>query len=212
MQGKEQKVIGIGLVIGVVILIILAVSGFFSSKNDKEVTTNNTQMDSSIEPTMTDFSFDYLEESAPAAESTEQSTAETIKETEKDGVDNAYIEWQQVNQFEQEIRKLNTDFLTAYYGNLNPVERNAAIKKMVTEKLFSEEELPESGQVIQPHISSLEVETYTGTINQVQGKILNVVSMKVDNVPQKMLMNVTFVRSDSWLIDQLSFEIIQLTN
>lgn len=79
---------------------------------------------------------------------------------------------------------------------------------MVTESVFEEEEIPESGQVFQPFIEDLEIESIVKTVDKIQGTVVNILSMKVDHVPQKMLVTVSMVQSDRWVIDQIGFEVI----
>ncbi|MDB1696126.1 hypothetical protein ABG980_02900 [Enterococcus casseliflavus] len=106
------------------------------------------------------------------------------------------------------MKKVNESFITAYYGNLEPRERNAKLKELVTESVFEEEEMPESGQVFQPYIEDLETESIVKTVDHIQGTVINILSMKVDHVPQKMLVTVSMVQSDGWVIDQIGFEVI----
>jgi len=215
MKEKEKVLIGIGLGIGGIVLAILAMTGYFRSEVDQPATvesiTNESQTvhsppeiaDSSTQNSLLD---DILDE-----EKTDASTTNSTEAAIDLDVDNAYIEWQQMDQYENEIKKVNDLFLAAFYGNLDPKERNAQLKQFVTEAIYEEEELPESGQVIQPFIEDLEVETAVQSIDRIQGSIINVLSMKVDNVPQRMLVTISFINSDEWLIDQLTFESI-LTN
>ncbi|MGX7366882.1 hypothetical protein [Enterococcus casseliflavus] len=196
MKENEKKIIGIGVGVGVVILAILAMTGFFRSDNEEEPST----VESRTEETISSEASTQITE-----DSTQESLLEVIPESD---VDNAYIEWQQMTQYEREMKKVNESFIAAYYGNLEPKERNAKLKELVTESVFEEEEMPESGQVSQPYIEDLETESIVKTVDHIQGTVINILSMKVDHVPQKMLVTVSMVQSDGWIIDQIGFEVI----
>lgn len=215
MKEKEKVLIGIGLGIGGIVLAILAMTGYFRSEVDQPTTiesiTNENQTVQSPAVIADSSTQDSLLEEILDEEKTDASITESTEAAVDLDVDNAYIEWQQMDQYEKEIKKVNDQFLAAFYGNLEPKERNAQLKQFVTEAIYEEEELPESGQVIQPFIEELEIETAIQSVDRIQGSIINVVSMKVDNVPQKMLVTISFINSDDWLIDQLTFESI-LTN
>lgn len=214
MKEKEKVLIGIGLGIGGIVLAILAMTGYFRSEVDQPTTiesiTNENQTVQSPAVIADSSTQDSLLEEILDEEKTDASITESTEAAVDLDVDNAYIEWQQMDQYEKEIKKVNDQFLAAFYGNLDPKERNAQLKQFVTEAIY-EEELPESGQVIQPFIEDLEVETAVRSIDRIQGSIINVLSMKVDNVPQRMLVTISFINSDEWLINQLTFESI-LTN
>lgn len=213
MKENEKKIIGIGVGVGVVILAILAMTGFFSSNNEEDPSTIESSIEepvSSEAPTQNaeDSTRESLLEEILGEEKTEESTAESLEVIPESDVDNAYIEWQQMTQYEREMKKVNESFIAAYYGNLEPKERNAKLKELVTESVFEEEEMPESGQVFQPYIEDLETESIVKTVDHIQGTVFNILSMKVDNVPQKMLVTVSMVQSDGWIIDQIGFEVI----
>lgn len=213
MKENEKKIIGIGVGVGVVILAILAMTGFFSSNNEEDPST----IESSIEEPVSseaatqnteDSTQESLLEEILGEEKTEESTVESLEVIQESDVDNAYIEWQQMTQYEREMKKVNESFIAAYYGNLEPKKRNAKLKELVTESVFEEEEMPESGQVFQPFIEDLEIESIVKTVDKFQGTVVNILSMKVDHVPQKMLVTVSMVQSDGWIIDQIGFEVI----
>jgi len=211
MKENEKKIIGIG--VGVVILAILAMTGFFRSDNEEEPSTVESRTEETISSeTSTQITEDSTQESLLeeilGEEKTEESTPESLEVIPESDVDNAYIEWQQKSEYEREMKKVNESFITAYYGNLEPRERNAKLKELVTESVFEEEEMPESGQVFQPYIEDLETESIVKTVDHIQGTVINILSMKVDNVPQKMLVTVSMVQSDGWVIDQIGFEVI----
>lgn len=213
MKENEKKVVGIGIGVGVVILAILAMTGFFNTNNEEDTSTvesNTGETISSIAQTQTteDSTQESLLDEILGEEKTEESTTESLEVIPEADVDNAYIEWQQKSQYEREMKKVNEAFIAAYYGNLKPKERNAKLKEIVTESVFEEEEIPESGQVFQPYIEDLETESIVQTVDHIQGTIINILSMKVDNVPQKMLVTVSMVQSDGWVIDQVGFQII----
>lgn len=213
MKENEKKIIGIGVGVGVVILAILAMTGFFRSDNEEDPSTVESRTEETVSseaPTQIteDSTQESLLEEILGEEKTEESTAESLEVIPESDVDNAYIEWQQVTQYEREMKKVNESFIAAYYGNLEPKERNAKLKELVTESVFEEEEMPESGQVFQPYIEDLETESILKTVDPIQGTVINILSMKVDNVPQKMLVTVSMVQSDGWVIDQIGFEVI----
>lgn len=213
MKENEKKIIGIGVGVGVVILAILAMTGFFRSDNEEEPSTVESRTEETISSeTSTQITEDSTQESLLeeilGEEKTEESTPESLEVIPESDVDNAYIEWQQMTQYEREMKKVNESFIAAYYGNLEPRERNATLKELVTESVFEEEEMPESGQVFQPYIEDLETESIVKTVDYIQGTVINILSMKVDNVPQKMLVTVSMVQSDGWIIDQIGFEVI----
>ncbi|MEO2553263.1 hypothetical protein [Enterococcus casseliflavus] len=213
MKENEKKIIGIGVGVGVVILAILAMTGFFRSDNEEEPSTVESRTEETISSeTSTQITEDSTQESLLeeilGEEKTEESTAESLEVIPESDVDNAYIEWQQMTQYEREMKKVNESFITAYYGNLEPKERNAKLKELVTESVFEEEEMPESGQVFQPLIEDLEIESIVKTVDKIQGTVVNILSMKVDHVPQKMFVTVSMVQSDGWIIDQIGFEVI----
>jgi hypothetical protein len=213
MKENEKKIIGIGVGVGVVILAILAMTGFFRSDNEEEPSTVESRTEETISSeTSTQITEDSTQESLLeeilGEEKTEESTPESLEVIPESDVDNAYIEWQQKSEYEREMKKVNESFITAYYGNLEPRERNAKLKELVTESVFEEEEMPESGQVFQPYIEDLETESIVKTVDHIQGTVINILSMKVDNVPQKMLVTVSMVQSDGWVIDQIGFEVI----
>lgn len=213
MKENEKKIIGIGVGVGVVILAILAMTGFFRSDNEEEASTVESRTEETISSeTSTQITEDSTQESLLeeilGEEKTEESTAESLEVIPESDVDNAYIEWQQMTQYEREMKKVNESFITAYYGNLEPKERNAKLKELVTESVFEEEEMPESGQVFQPLIEDLEIESIVKTVDKIQGTVVNILSMKVDHVPQKMFVTVSMVQSDGWIIDQIGFEVI----
>ncbi|OTO08337.1 hypothetical protein A5882_003809 [Enterococcus sp. 4E1_DIV0656] len=213
MKENEKKIIGIGVGVGVVILAILAMTGFFRSDNEEEPSTVESRTEETISSeTSTQITEDSTQESLLeeilGEEKTEESTPESLEVIPESDVDNAYIEWQQKSEYEREMKKVNESFITAYYGNLEPRERNAKLKELVTESVFEEEEMPESGQVFQPYIEDLETESIVKTVDHIQGTVINILSMKVDNIPQKMLVTVSMVQSDGWVIDQIGFEVI----
>lgn len=213
MKEIEKKIIGIGVGVGVVILAILAMTGFFRSDNEEDPSTVESRTEETVSseaPTQIteDSTQESLLEEILGEEKTEESTPESLEVIPESDVDNAYIEWQQKSEYEREMKKVNESFITAYYGNLEPRERNAKLKELVTESVFEEEEMPESGQVFQPYIEDLETESIVKTVDHIQGTVLNILSMKVDNVPQKMLVTVSMVQSDGWVIDQIGFEVI----
>lgn len=213
MKENEKKIIGIGVGVGIVILAILAMTGFFSSNNEEEPSTVESRTEETVSseaPTQIteDSTQESLLEEILGKEKTEESTAESLEVIPESDVDNAYIEWQQMTQYEREMKKVNESFIAAYYGNLEPKERNAKLKELVTESVFEEEEMPESGQVFQPYIEDLETESIVKTVDHIQGTVINILSMKVDNVPQKMLVTVSMAQSDGWIIDQIGFEVI----
>lgn len=213
MKENEKKIIGIGVGIGVVILAILAMTGFFRSNNEEDTSTIESSIEepvSSEAPTQIteDSTQESLLEEILGEEKTEESTDESLEVIPESDVDNAYIEWQQMTQYEREMKKVNESFIATYYGNLEPKERNAKLKELVTESVFEEEEMPESGQVFQPFIEDLEIESIVKTVDKIQGTVVNILSMKVDHVPQKMLVTVSMVQSDGWIIDQIGFEVI----
>lgn len=213
MKEIEKKIIGIGVGVGVVILAILAMTGFFRSDNEEDPSTVESRTEETVSseaPTQIteDSTQESLLEEILGEEKTEESTPESLEVIPESDVDNAYIEWQQKSEYEREMKKVNESFITAYYGNLEPRERNAKLKELVTESVFEEEEMPESGQVFQPYIEDLETESIVKTVDHIQGTVINILSMKVDNVPQKMLVTVSMVQSDGWVIDQIGFEVI----
>lgn len=213
MKEIEKKIIGIGVGVGVVILAILAMTGFFRSDNEEDPSTVESRTEETVSseaPTQIteDSTQESLLEEILGEEKTEESTPESLEVIPESDVDNAYIEWQQKSEYEREMKKVNESFITAYYGNLEPRERNAKLKELVTESVFEEEEMPESGQVFQPYIEDLENESIVKTVDHIQGTVINILSMKVDNVPQKMLVTVSMVQSDGWVIDQIGFEVI----
>ncbi|QXZ56505.1 hypothetical protein [Enterococcus faecium] len=213
MKENEKKIIGIGVGVGVVILAILAMTGFFRSDNEEEPSTVESRTEETISSetstkTTEDSTQESLLEEILGEEKTEESTPESLEVIPESDVDNAYIEWQQKSEYEREMKKVNESFITAYYGNLEPRERNAKLKELVTESVFEEEEMPESGQVFQPYIEDLETESIVKAVDHIQGTVINILSMKVDNVPQKMLVTVSMVQSDGWIIDQIGFEVI----
>lgn len=213
MKENEKKIIGIGVGVGVVILAILAMTGFFRSDNEEEPSTVESRTEETISSEAStqiteDSTQESLLEEILGEEKTEESTPESLEVIPESDVDNAYIEWQQMTQYEREMKKVNESFIAAYYGNLEPKERNAKLKELVTESVFEEEEMPESGQVFQPFIEDLEIESIVKTVDKIQGTVVNILSMKVDNVPQKMLVTVSMVQSDGWIIDQIGFEVI----
>lgn len=213
MKENEKKIIGIGVGVGVVILAILAMTGFFRSDNEEDPSTVESRTEETVSseaPTLIteDSTQESLLEEILGEEKTEESTPESLEVIPESDVDNAYIEWQQKSEYEREMKKVNESFITAYYGNLEPRERNAKRKELVTESVFEEEEMPESGQVFQPYIEDLETESIVKTVDHIQGTVINILSMKVDNVPQKMLVTVSMVQSDGWVIDQIGFEVI----
>lgn len=213
MKEIEKKIIGIGVGVGVVILAILAMTGFFRSDNEEDPSTVESRTEETVSseaPTQIteDSTQESLLEEILGEEKTEESTPESLEVIPESDVDNAYIEWQQKSEYEREMKKVNESFITAYYGNLEPRERNAKLKELVTESVFEEEEMPESGQVFQPYIEDLEIESIVKTVDHIQGTVINILSMKVDNVPQKMLVTVSMVQSDGWVIDQIGFEVI----
>lgn len=211
MKENEKKIIGIGVGVGIVILAILAMTGFFRNEEDPSTVESRTEETVSSEaPTQIteDSTQESLLEEILGEEKTEESTPESLEVIPESDVDNAYIEWQQVTQYEREMKKVNESFIAAYYGNLEPKERNAKLKELVTESVFEEEEIPESGQVFQPFIEDLEIESIVKTVDKIQGTVVNILSMKVDHVPQKMLVTVSMVQSDRWVIDQIGFEVI----
>ncbi|MGJ1010763.1 hypothetical protein [Enterococcus casseliflavus] len=213
MKENEKKIIGIGVGVGVVILAILAMTGFFRSDNEEEPSTVESRTEETISSEAStqiteDSTQESLLEEILGEEITEESTGESLEVIPESDVDNAYIEWQQMTQYEREMKKVNESFIAAYYGNLEPKERNAKLKELVTESVFEEEEMPESGQVSQPYIEDLETESIVKTVDHIQGTVINILSMKVDHVPQKMLVTVSMVQSDGWIIDQIGFEVI----
>ncbi|MBK0039334.1 MULTISPECIES: hypothetical protein [unclassified Enterococcus] len=213
MKENEKKIIGIGVGVGVVILAILAMTGFFRSDNEEDPSTVESRTEETVSseaPTQIteDSTQESLLEEILGEEKTEESTPESLEVIPESDVDNAYIEWQQKSEYEREMKKVNESFITAYYGNLEPKERNAKLKELVTESVFEEEEIPESGQVFQPFIEDLEIESIVKTVDKIQGTVVNILSMKVDHVPQKMLVTVSMVQSDGWIIDQIGFEVI----
>ncbi|MGM0207761.1 hypothetical protein IGI96_002278 [Enterococcus sp. DIV0421] len=213
MKENEKKIIGIGVGVGVVILAILAMTGFFRSDNEEEPSTVESRTEETISSEAStqiteDSTQESLLEEILGEEKTEESTGESLEVIPESDVDNAYIEWQQMTQYEREMKKVNESFIAAYYGNLEPKERNAKLKELVTESVFEEEEMPESGQVSQPYIEDLETESIVKTVDHIQGTVINILSMKVDHVPQKMLVTVSMVQSDGWIIDQIGFEVI----
>ena len=213
MKENEKKIIGIGVGVGLVILAILAMTGFFRSDNEEDPSTVESRTEETVSseaPTQIteDSTQESLLEEILGEEKTEESTPESLEVIPESDVDNAYIEWQQKSEYEREMKKVNESFITAYYGNLEPRERNAKLKELVTESVFEEEEMPESGQVFQPYIEDLETESIVKTVDHIQGTVINILSMKVDNVPQKMLVTVSMVQSDGWVIDQIGFEVI----
>jgi len=213
MKENEKKIIGIGVGVGVVILAILAMTGFFRSDNEEDPSTVESRTEETVSseaPTLIteDSTQESLLEEILGEEKTEESTPESLEVIPESDVDNAYIEWQQKSEYEREMKKVNESFITAYYGNLEPRERNAKLKELVTESVFEEEEMPESGQVFQLYIEDLETESIVKTVDHIQGTVINILSMKVDNVPQKMLVTVSMVQSDGWVIDQIGFEVI----
>lgn len=213
MKENEKKIIGIGVGVGVVILAILAMTGFFRSDNEEEPSIVESRTEETISSetstqTTEDSTQESLLEEILGEEKTEESTPESLEVIPESDVDNAYIEWQQKSEYEREMKKVNESFITAYYGNLEPRERNAKLKELVTESVFEEEEMPESGQVFQPYIEDLETESIVKAVDHIQGTVINILSMKVDNVPQKMLVTVSMVQSDGWIIDQIGFEVI----
>jgi hypothetical protein len=213
MKENEKKIIGIGVGVGVVILAILAMTGFFRSDNEEDPSTVESRTEETVSseaPTQIteDSTQESLLEEILGEEKTEESTTESLEVIPESDVDNAYIEWQQKSEYEREMKKVNESFITAYYGNLEPKERNAKLKELVTESVFEEEEIPESGQVFQPFIENLEIESLVKTVDKIQGTVVNILSMKVDHVPQKMLVTVSMVQSDRWVIDQIGFEVI----
>lgn len=213
MKENEKKIIGIGVGVGVVILAILAMTGFFRSDNEEDPSTVESRTEETVSseaPTQIteDSTQESLLEEILGEEKTEESTPESLEVIPESDVDNAYIEWQQKSEYEREMKKVNESFITAYYGNLEPKERNAKLKELVTEAVFEEEEIPESGQVFQPFIEDLEIESIVKTVDKIQGTVVNILSMKVDHVPQKMLVTVSMVQSDGWIIDQIGFEVI----
>jgi len=213
MKENEKKIIGIGVGVGVIILAILAMTGFFRSDNEKDPSTVESRTEETVSseaPTQIteDSTQESLLEEILGEEKTEESTPERLEVIPESDVDNAYIEWQQKSEYEREMKKVNESFITAYYGNLEPKERNAKLKELVTESVFEEEEIPESGQVFQPFIEDLEIESIVKTVDKIQGTVVNILSMKVDHVPQKMLVTVSMVQSDRWVIDQIGFEVI----
>lgn len=213
MKENEKKIIGIGVGVGVVILAILAMTGFFRSDNEEEPSTVDSRTEETVSSEAPnqiteDSTQESLLEEILGEEKTEESTAESLEVIPESDVDNAYIEWQQMTQYEREMKKVNESFIAAYYGNLEPKERNAKLKELVTESVFEEEEMPESGQVFQPFIEDLEIESIVKKVDKIQGAVVNILSMKVDHVPQKMLVTVSMVQSDGWLIDQIGFEVI----
>lgn len=213
MKENEKKIIGIGVGVGVVILAILAMTGFFRSDNEEEPSTVESRTEETISSEAStqiteDSTQESLLEEILGEEKTEESTGESLEVIAESDVDNAYIEWQQKSEYEREMKKVNESFITAYYGNLEPKERNAKLKELVTESVFEEEEMPESGQVFQPFIEDLEIESIVKTVDKIQGTVINILSMKVDHVPQKMLVTVSMVQSDGWIIDQIGFEVI----
>lgn len=213
MKEIEKKIIGIGVGVGVVILAILAMTGFFRSDNEEDPSTVESRTEETVSseaPTQIteDSTQESLLEEILGEEKTEESTPESLEVIPESDVDNAYIEWQQKSEYERGMKKVNESFITAYYGNLEPKERNAKLKELVTESVFEEEEMPESGQVFQPFIEDLEIESIVKTVDKIQGTVVNILSMKVDHVPQKMLVTVSMVQSDGWIIDQIGFEVI----
>lgn len=213
MKENEKKIIGIGVGVGVVILAILAMTGFFRSDNEEEPSTVESRTEETISSESStqiteDSTQESLLEEILGEEKTEESTPESLEVIPESDVDNAYIEWQQKSEYEREMKKVNESFITTYYGNLEPKERNAKLKELVTESVFEEEEIPESGQVFQPFIEDLEIESIVKTVDKIQGTVVNILSMKVDHVPQKMLVTVSMVQSDGWIIDQIGFEVI----
>lgn len=213
MKENEKKIIGIGVGVGVVILAILAMTGFFRSDNEEEPSTVESRTEETVSSEAStqiteDSTQESLLEEILGEEKTEESTPESLEVIPESDVDNAYIEWQQKSEYEREMKKVNESFITAYYGNLEPKERNAKLKELVTESVFEEEEMPESGQVFQPFIEDLEIESIVKTVDKIQGTVVNILSMKVDHVPQKMLVTVSMVQSDGWIIDQIGFEVI----
>ena len=213
MKENEKKIIGIGVGVGVVILAILAMTGFFRSDNEEEPSIVESRTEETISSetstqTTEDSTQESLLEEILGEEKTEESTPESLEVIPESDVDNAYIEWQQKSEYEREMKKVNESFITAYYGNLEPRERNAKLKELVTESVFEEEEMPESGQVFQPYIEDLETESIVKAVDHIQGTVINILSMKVDNVPHKMLVTVSMVQSDGWIIDQIGFEVI----
>lgn len=213
MKEIEKKIIGIGVGVGVVILAMLAMTGFFRSDNEEDPSTVESRTEETVSseaPTQIteDSTQESLLEEILGEEKTEESTPESLEVIPESDVDNAYIEWQQKSEYEREMKKVNESFITAYYGNLEPRERNAKLKELVTESVFVEEEMPESGQVFQPYIEDFETESIVKTVDHIQGTVINILSMKVDNVPQKMLVTVSMVQSDGWVIDQIGFEVI----
>lgn len=213
MKENEKKIIGIGVGVGVVILAILAMTGFFRSDNEEEPSTVDSRTEETVSSEAPnqiteDSTQESLLEEILGEEKTEESTAERLEVIPESDVDNAYIEWQQMTQYEREMKKVNESFIAAYYGNLEPKERNAKLKELVTESVFEEEEMPESGQVFQPFIEDLEIESIVKKVDKIQGTVVNILSMKVDYVPQKMLVTVSMVQSDGWVIDQIGFEVI----
>ncbi|MFR0814201.1 MAG: hypothetical protein ACLSIL_06920 [Enterococcus casseliflavus] len=213
MKENEKKIIGIGVGVGVVILAILAMTGFFRSDNEEDPSTVESRTEETVSSEATtqiteDSTQESLLEEILGEEKTEESTPESLEVIPESDVDNAYIEWQQKSEYEREMKKVNESFITAYYGNLEPKERNTKLKELVTESVFEEEEIPESGQVFQPFIEDLEIESIIKTVDKIQGTVVNILSMKVDHVPQKMLVTVSMVQSDGWIIDQIGFEVI----
>ncbi|WP_144809540.1 hypothetical protein [Enterococcus casseliflavus] len=213
MKENEKKIIGIGVGVGLVILAILAMTGFFRSDNEEDPSTVESHTEETVSseaPTQIteDSTQESLLEEILGEEKTGESKPESLEVIPESDVDNAYIEWQQKSEYEREMKKVNESFITAYYGNLEPRERNAKLKELVTESVFEEEEMPESGQVFQPYIEDLETESIVKTVDHIQGTVINILSMKVDNVPQKMLVTVSMVQSDGWVIDQIGFEVI----
>lgn len=213
MKENEKKIIGIAVGVGVVILAILAMTGFFRSDNEEDPSTVESRTEETVSSEATtqiteDSTQESLLEEILGEEKTEESTPESLEVIPESDVDNAYIEWQQKSEYEREMKKVNESFITAYYGNLEPKERNTKLKELVTESVFEEEEIPESGQVFQPFIEDLEIESIIKTVDKIQGTVVNILSMKVDHVPQKMLVTVSMVQSDGWIIDQIGFEVI----
>lgn len=213
MKENEKKIIGIGVGVGVVILAILAMTGFFRSDNEEEPSTVESRTEETVSSEAStqiteDSTQESLLEEILGEEKTEESIPESLEVIPESDVDNAYIEWQQKSEYEREMKKANESFIAAYYGNLEPKERNAKLKELVTESVFEEEEIPESGQVFQPFIEDLEIESIVKTVDKIQGTVVNILSMKVDHVPQKMLVTVSMVQSDRWVIDQIGFEVI----
>lgn len=214
MKQQEKLIIGIGLVIGVLVLLAIGLFNFFSDRDEEtNETFATTESTIKVSDRVTEKTTDSL---AAAIENVlddgEQTTSESIEiedEQDRDYVDNAYIEWQQTYQYEQKIDEINREFVNAYYSNDEPKERNLSLKKLMTEQLFEEQKLPETGQVIQPHIDSISFETFSGSITNEQAIVVNIVDVVADSVPQKMLITVSFVQAEDWIIDGITFDVIR---